>query len=107
MTQRGRSLTLRFTLDLLGTLRFVNFVLVAAFFAAPIVIGAYMVFFSRRFSLAMYRYRKAVWKIGFTDTEVRVGQAATLVIGVGLLIGGLIVATQQLIRWGMFGWGGA
>jgi hypothetical protein len=55
----------------------------------------------------MHRYREAVWKIGFTDTEVRVGQAATLVIGVGLLIAGLIVAAQQLIGWGMFPWGRA
>jgi hypothetical protein len=43
-------------------LSFVSWVLVALFLAAPIGLGAYMLLFSRRFSLAMYRYRKAAYR---------------------------------------------
>ena len=60
-------------------------------------VGAYAVMFSRRFSLEMYRFRKAVWKIGFTEFDVKVGQVFIFVVGVFVLIGGVIVAAQLLL----------
>jgi hypothetical protein len=88
-------------MDILRTLVFVRFMLVALFVAAPIAMGAYMLLFSRRFSLAMYRYRKAVWKIGFTDFDVRLGKIFTRVVGAVLLIGGLITGAQFLLDSGV------
>jgi hypothetical protein len=74
------------------------YLLFAAFILlAPIAMGAYALFFSRRFSLRMYRSRKAIWKIDFTERDVKVGQVFVAVIGAGLLIIGTIVAFQLLV----------
>lgn len=64
---------------------------------APVGLGVFMVFFSRRFSLGSLQFRKAVWKIGFTDFDVRAGQVFGVAIGIVLLIAGFIVAAQLLI----------
>jgi hypothetical protein len=73
------------------------YLLFAAFILlAPIGMGAYALFFSRRFSLRMYRRRKAIWKIDFTERDVKVGQVFVAIIGAGLLIIGTIVAVDLL-----------
>jgi hypothetical protein len=47
-------------------------------------------------TLAMYRYRKRVWKIGYSESEVRRGQVFVAIVGSGLLISGLVVAAQYV-----------
>jgi hypothetical protein len=79
-------------------MEFVAFLLYGLFVAAPVVIGAYAVFFSRRVALQMYKYRKAVWKIGFTESDVRVGQVFAFVVGGVVMIVGLIVAAQFVLQ---------
>jgi hypothetical protein len=76
----------------------VSFVLAGLILMAPVAFGAYLLLFSRRFSLASLQYRKRAWKIGFTDFDVRVGQVFALVVGGLLAIGGLIVAAQFVFQ---------
>jgi len=61
-----------------------------------IVMGVFMLVFSHSFSVGMYRFRKAVWRWDFTDLDVRIGQIATLIVGFGLLVIGVIVAVQLI-----------
>jgi len=61
---------------------------------APVGLGVYVVLFSRRFSLDMYRFRKEVWKTDFTERDVRLGQIFALVVGAGLGMIGLFVAAR-------------
>jgi hypothetical protein len=77
-------------------LTYVYLLLAAFFIVAPIALGAYALFFSRRFSFNMYRQRKALWKIDFTERDVRVGQVFAMAFGAVALIIGTIVAVQLL-----------
>jgi hypothetical protein len=73
------------------------YLLFAAFILlTPIAMGAYALFFSRRFSLGMYRQRKALWKIDFTERDVRIGQVFVMAIGAVVLVVGTIIAVQLL-----------
>jgi hypothetical protein len=77
-------------------LTYVYLLLAGFFFLAPVAMGAYALFFSRRFSLNMYRQRKALWKIDYTERDLEVGRVASMVLGAVLLIGSTIVAVQLL-----------
>lgn len=73
------------------------YLLFAAFILlAPIGVGAYALFFSRRFILNALRSRKVLWKIDFTERDVKVGQVFVMVVGAVVMIGGTIVAIQLL-----------
>jgi hypothetical protein len=82
--------------DVLNSLKFVSGAFFVFVLAAPIAMGGYMLLFSRRFSVAAYRWRQEVWKMGHTDRDVRLGQAVSLIVGGALVVFGLIAAVQQL-----------
>jgi len=65
--------------------------------AAPVIVGSYAALFSRRFSLDMYRRRKAIFKIDFTEFDLKVGQVFVAVVGAVVAIGGFIVALQLVL----------
>lgn len=65
--------------------------------AAPIAVGAFGVLFSRKASLMFFRYREEVFGRRYSQTEVRIGQISWAFVGAVLLIGGLVVAVQQLL----------
>jgi hypothetical protein len=75
-----------------------NFVIAVFILGAPVGLGAYMVAFSRRFSLSIFRTRKALWKIDFTEFDLKVGRVFTVIGGAVLAIGGFIVAVQLVLR---------
>jgi vacuolar-type H+-ATPase subunit I/STV1 len=81
---------------LIRSLQVVEFVFVTFILLAPIAMGAFALFFSRRFSVAAYRYRQKVWKIGYSEFDVRVGQLLAAVVGGVLLIVGLAEAARYL-----------
>lgn len=64
--------------------------------AAPLILGAYMVLFSQRWSVGALRHRKRVWRIDYTELDVKVGQIFGLVIGIGFVAFGLINAATLL-----------
>lgn len=57
---------------------------------APVAFGLYMVVFNPQFSLIALRHRKAMWRMDFTETDVRIARVYAFVIGVVLVISGLI-----------------
>ena len=79
-------------MDILN-LAFAVFILVG-----PILIGAYAALFSRRFTLDIYRKRKAIFKIDFTESDLKVGQVFVAAIGALVAVGSFIVALQILLR---------
>jgi hypothetical protein len=79
---------------MLELLTYLNWLLASFFIVGPIAMGAYMLFFSRRFTLATYRWRKSYWKIGYSEFDLRIGRVFAKIIGAVLLIGGVIGAFQ-------------
>jgi hypothetical protein len=74
-----------------------NLLFVAFIVAAPISVGAIAVLFSRRFSLSALRWRKAVWKMGYTEFDIKVGQVYAVVLGAVVLLSGLIGAARLVL----------
>lgn len=64
---------------------------------APVAVGAYAVLFSRRFSVGSLEFRKRVFKLGYSETEVKVGRVFGVVVGAFLLVGGLMNAAKYLL----------
>jgi len=60
-------------------------------------VGAWMAAFNRQFSEGSLRFRKAVWKMGYSDTDIRVGRVYGTVLGIVLMGGAVIVAIQTFM----------
>jgi hypothetical protein len=82
-----------------AALEIVYIFLVVCLSVAPIAVGAYALFFSRKLSLRMLRNRQAVWRIGYSESDVRVGQRFAQFLGAVLIVGGLIVSGQFLLKF--------
>jgi hypothetical protein len=59
--------------------------------------GAYLALGRREVSALLLEYRRRVWKIGYRETDVRIGQAFCLVVGAIFAISGLVRAADLLI----------
>jgi uncharacterized protein YjeT (DUF2065 family) len=65
---------------------------------APIAFGGYFFLFAKRVSLDMLRYRQRVWKWGFSQVELKMGEWFVRIAGLGMLLIGSIIAWQVLFE---------
>jgi hypothetical protein len=69
-----------------------------AFFAlsivAPIALGAYALFFNRRFVLESLRWQERLFKIRFGEREVLFYRVLAAVVGAVLLVSGVVQAVE-------------
>lgn len=62
---------------------------------APIAFGAWLVFFNRRFSLAVIRDQKAWWGIDLSPNETFI-RILSVIVGIGMMTAGLLGGAQFL-----------
>jgi hypothetical protein len=74
-----------------------NFAFFLFVLLGPVAVGAYAVLFSRRFSVGSLEFRKRVFKMGYSETEVKVGRVFGILFGSFLFIGGLLNAAKYLL----------
>ena len=79
------------------SLEFVSYVVIVVSTVFPIALGAYAVLSNRRYSLEIVRYRKRVWGIGYSESDIRYGRIMSVVVGSGLVVVGLILAAERLL----------
>ena len=79
-------------------MEFLNDLFFAFVLVGPIFFGAYLVLFSRQYTMHTLRFRKAVWRIGFKDSDIRVVQVLAVIVGIGLMAVGVV----RTIQWVFF-----
>lgn len=72
---------------------FFTFVLVG-----PIFFGAYLVLFSRQYTIRTLQFRKSVWRIGYGDADIRAVRVLAVLVGIALMIVGVIRTVQWVLR---------
>jgi hypothetical protein len=64
--------------------------------AVPIAVGAAMMLFNRRFSVAVIQYQKSIMRVGYGEAYLKLVRAGAFVVGAILVLGGLLAASQIL-----------
>jgi hypothetical protein len=87
----------------LDVLDFLNRVFYVLTIVGPMVVGAYILVFNRKFTETVLRQQNALWrrlpgKVQFTGRWVLLHRVFSVIVGAGLLIFGLAYAAQELAR---------
>lgn len=80
------------------SLNFAAWAVNAAFLAFPIGFGAWLIVFNRRWAEDVLRQRRKLWRIGYSEFDVRLPRIAAVVLGVSFVLVGIVIVVQRLSR---------